>query len=223
MLVHLGDPVAQGRTLVSLDAPELVHEVEAARAELAAACADSARARAELVQAAIQLERRRGAADVFTREEVEALEARHASARAALESAEATVGGRLARLNGLLHRTSALDVKAPFAGLVTWFNARVGERVRAGQVVAKISGAGEIWFRFAVSVPESGWLTPGSRVEIRVDGMAARLQAVVRHVAPEADPITGLRLAEAALVPDGHDPEGRPPIGAPVWVRPESP
>ena len=217
---RLGDRVEAGQVLVRLASEETLSEAEQADAAL-----DTAKARAAQAQAALDdveriLERRRAAAEVFSREEIQAIETRRDVALAELEAAQSTVAEREVELREIRRRVDALEVRAPFAGAVTACLVDVGERVAAGRSVARLISADELWVRFAVPSAEARRVLPGGPVMVAPDGQdAASLAGEIRRVAPEIDPATDMVFVEAIL--------GSPPAGAPrllageiVRVRP---
>jgi macrolide-specific efflux system membrane fusion protein len=204
--VGLGDRVESGQLLVSLASGEARSEAEQARAALETAKARAAQARAALDDVERILERRRAAAEVFSREEIQAIETRRDVARAELEAARSTVAERDAAVREVERRLAALEVRAPFAGAVTACLLDVGARVAAGQGVVRLISADELWVRFAVPSGQSRWLGPGRRVRVVPDGEAAAARAgEVRRVAPEIDPATDMVFVEARLDPGTGD------------------
>jgi RND family efflux transporter MFP subunit len=200
VLVGLGDRVDAGQVLVSLASGEARSWAEQARAALETARARTAQAQAALDDVDRILERRRAAEDVFSREEVQAIETRRAVAQAELEAAQSIVAEREAGVRELDRRLGALEVRAPFAGAVTACLLDAGARVAAGQGVVRLISADDLWVRFAVPSAESRWLAPGRVVRVVPVGQEDAPRAgEVRRVAPEIDPATDMVFAEARM------------------------
>jgi RND family efflux transporter MFP subunit len=197
--VGLGDEVEAGQILVSLDSEDLHSLQEQERAALATARARADHAEAELADVERLLARRQEAPELFTVEEVQAVQTRREIARAEWEAARSTVAEREAALHELDRRLASLDVRAPFAGAVAARHSDVGVRVEAGESLIRLISAGDLWVRFAVPSSESDWLAVGRRVGVAADGSASELEAEVRKVAPEIDPATDMVFAEASL------------------------
>jgi RND family efflux transporter MFP subunit len=200
VLVGLGDRVDAGQVLVSLASGEARSGAEQARAALETARARTAQARAALDDVDRILERRRAAEEVFSREEIQAIETRRAVAQAELEAAESVVAEREAGVRELDRRLGALEVRAPYAGAVTACLLDAGARVAAGQGVVRLISADDLWVRFAVPSAESRWLAPGRRIRVVPGGQEDAARAgEVRRVAPEIDPATDMVFAEARV------------------------
>lgn len=218
--VGLGDRVEAGQVLVSLASGEARSEAEQARAALETAKARAAQARAALDDVERILERRRAAAEVFSREEIQAIETRRAVAQAELEAAQSTVAEREATVRELDRRLGALEVRAPFAGAVTACLLDAGARVAAGQGVVRLISADDLWVRFAVPSGQSRWVLPGRRVRIVPVGQEDAARAgEVRRVAPEIDSATDMVFAEARV--ESADGAPRLLAGEIVRVHPE--
>lgn len=206
--VGLGDEVAAGQPLIALVSEDLPAELEQGQAALATAQARGDQAAAELAEVERLLERRRGATEIFTAEEVETLETRRQLAEAELEAARSTIVEREAALHELERRLESLTVRAPFAGAVAACHLDEGARVRAGEPLVRLISTGGLWVRFAVPSSESGWLAVGARVVAVPGGSEAGAgtgwSAEVRRVAPEIDPATDMVFAEASLVVAGE-------------------
>ena len=102
-----------------------------------------------------------------------------AAARAAVARAEAA----LAEVQTVADRYS---VRAPRAGLVEALPYELGERPPAGRPVAILLADGAPYARVHVPEPLRTRFGPGTRVEVRVDGVADVVAGTVRYVAAEA-------------------------------------
>lgn len=141
-----------------LVSPDDVDKARAAR--------DSARAERDALRA--QLDELQSGT---TKEELE--QARQAVARA-------DAGVRLAELS-----MERLTLRAPVAARVDSLPLHIGERPRAGSVVAVLLEGTHPYARVYVPEPERARVVAGSAAEIRVDGVGAALRGQVRVVSAE--------------------------------------
>lgn len=103
----------------------------------------------------------------------EAAAAASASAIAALDQAQWTLDQRM------VHTQTGGQVEEIFH--------RKGEFIRAGSPVAAIFPPGNLKIRFFIPQAELTGVTVGDRVEVAPDGAEARLDAVISHIASEAE------------------------------------
>jgi len=141
-------------------------------------------------------------------------------AEAVLAEAEATLADARVRL-------SRLEIRAPTAGWVDALPYEIGERPRAGGVVAVLLADQAPYARVYVPAAARIHVGPGSPAEARVDGVAQPLRGRVRNVATEASFTPYFALTERDR---GHlvylakvdllDPAARKlPSGIPVEVK----
>jgi HlyD family secretion protein len=216
--VHAGDVVAE------LSADELTAAVVQARAALAAAqanrdhvyagvrdeeiaglAAETAKAKARLQYAELQLNRTtilaRGdnasqqALDqakndaASAQADVAEADANHAAAVAGPTNeerliADAEVKAAAAALAVLERRLDKTILRAPADGTVSVIVAEVGENVRAGEPVLVIEEAGKRWLSFNVREDRLQGLTVGTRVEVARAGASNPVPALVTELLP---------------------------------------
>ena len=146
--VNIGSRVRQGDLLAVIEAPELDHQVEAARATLA-----QTRATHRLAQATLGRYRSMWADSTVTAQEVD-------SAQAGFGVAAANVNNAAATLRQLMQLQRYERVVAPFSGVVTARNINLGAFVGAAGAVTG-------------SLPSGAGSTTGSLFELaRVDTLA---------------------------------------------------
>ena len=216
--VHAGDVVAE------LSAEELTAAVVQARAELAAAsanrdnvyagvrkeevagmAAETAKAKARLQYAQLQLNRTsilaRG--DNASQQQLDQAKNDAASARADVAEADANhaaavagptkeerfiadaqVKAAAAALSVLEQRLDKTILRAPADGVVSVIVAEIGENVRAGEPVLVIEEAGKRWLSFNVREDFLQGLTVGSSVEVARPGASKPTAAVVTELVP---------------------------------------
>lgn len=165
MPVALGQRVASGQVLATLDAREVAARAAEAQAELATVRRDLDRERSLLSQAA------------STPQIVKDLTDRFAGAEAAVREAETMVGYTV--------------VRAPFAGVVAAKFAEVGDLASPGEPLVEIEDAAG--FEVDAQVPESlaAGLVPGARLQVEIPGAGgATFIGKVKETSSAADPET---------------------------------
>ena len=186
--VNVGDLVAEGETVGTIDPTVLELAVRAAKAELAKAEAQLANA-----QATEQRKRALITSEATTKQALDDAEQSRAGA-------EASVARAQANLMKATEQLGYAQLKADFAGVVTAVDAEVGQVVSPGQSVLTLArpdireavvdiGADfplslELGLPFTVSLQ----LLPGIQVE-----------GEIREIAPQADPVTRTRRVRIAL------------------------
>lgn len=197
---RLGDVVARGETLATIESPEA--------ASLAAAQA-SAAARLEQIRAAFVREKSLFDANVTARQDFEAARADLGVAQAELERAEAAAAAAGVSGNGRL-----IAVTSPLAGRVTAAQAVLGSYVAAGDELFRIVNPSELQANVSISTADAGRIAPGDEAAIALPS-GGRASATVRSVTPSLDPET--RTAIAVL--DLSNPMDELQPGAFVQVR----
>ncbi|MBI3768394.1 MAG: efflux RND transporter periplasmic adaptor subunit [Deltaproteobacteria bacterium] len=119
--VDIGDRVAEGQRLATLEMPEMAQQYAQAESALAERRAELAKANAETALQKVQLARSRNlrAKDAITEQDLDQSTARSATAVAAVDLATARIGSAEARLAELRALMSYAELRAPFAGVVT--------------------------------------------------------------------------------------------------------
>lgn len=204
-LVNVGDLVAEGQAVGTINSTALELAVRAAKAELA-------KAEAQLANARATEERQRTliSSDTTTKQVLD-------NAEQARAGAEASVARAQANLTKAIEQLGYARLKADFAGVVTAVGADVGQVVSPGQSVVTVARpdvreavvdvgedfplALEIGLPFTVSLE----LLP-----------AVQVQGTIREIAPQADPLTRTRRVRIAL----NDPPPSFHLGATVKAKP---
>lgn len=220
VLVHDGDRVRKGETLVALESPVLSEKAREARAEalrLSAektqAASDADRARGEVADRRRDLEadRRLFAEKAVTRSALDASEAAFRDAEERLRSAEA----RLASLDGgagggpsrvelvrasardLEGRAGALTIRAPRDGIVYALPRKTGEVVAPGQIVAGVADPGVRIVRARVDQPDLPRIAPGQRMRVTFDGLPERKwEGTIARVSPDLREVGGREVSD---------------------------
>jgi HlyD family secretion protein len=173
--VQRGEAVPAGRVLVELD-PTLAR-AEVARAEAVLA---GARTRARVAESDLARLRTLRRDRVASEQDLERAELARDEAAAALREAEAL-------LDAARKRERDLALEAPAAGVVDQLPFDPGERVPAGGVVAVLMTDADPWVRVWVPERSASRVVPGTRAEIRIDGISEPLRGSVLDVSREPE------------------------------------
>ncbi len=203
-MVNVGDHVVPGEVLAILDPQNEVNTLRSAQAALAAAVA-------ELRQTTAAFERQKTllAQGHATRAQYDLAEKAMLTAQARVEDAQVQVHIAADRV-GYTMLTSGAE------GTVTATGAETGEVVQAGQMIVRVARIGG---RDAVvGVPAQ--LLPAVKSEPKMTASLANdpsieASAVVREIAPQADPVTRTFQVKASLV----DPPEAMRLGSTVNVE----
>lgn len=186
--VEVGQRVAAGHVIASIDARDATLAESQARAQLAQAESQAALADADLKRFSELRDRNFISQAEFDRREAQSRQAREqvAAARAAAMQAANQVGYAV--------------LVAPHAGVITALEAEAGQVLGAGQTVARIARPEEI--EVAVSVPEHRLrdFRNAEAFEVRLwSAPEQRYAARLRELSPIADPASRTYAARVAL------------------------
>lgn len=186
-LVNVGDAVAAGQPLASLDPADLTLQAEQAQAEVTAAAAALAQAQAELSRLSTLRGQGWSTAAAYDRQAAATEEARGRLARA--ERAVA-----LAR-NALSYATLQADV----AGVVTAVLVEPGQVVGSGQAVVRVAQSAEKEAVVAIPEAQLAGVREARAVLTLWSSPDHRYDAVLRELSASADPATRTYLARFSL------------------------
>ena len=192
VLVEEGDVVARGAVLARLDISALIPERAALEAELAALAADAELARLTLARNDALTER--GFRSVAAQDE----------ARLTLARAEAGMAALRARIAGVDVRLEKSVLTAPYDARIGARMADPGQTAAAGQSVLVLFDAAPARARVGLPPDLAAALAVGDRVTVESAG--AVMDAVVRQIRPDLDPLTRSRSVVVTL------PEGAAPV-----------
>jgi len=231
--VALGQLVAAGDVLVSMETDdidaELVGAVAAgeaadARSAQAAAAADQsteqvAVAEANLAQAQAALETARdrnsgekaaAASRDAARAQVRAAKAGQTAAQEAAKAAAADARRAEAAVDALESSKAGLTLTAPFAGTVASISATVGQQVSPGQVLVRVADT-TAWEFKTTDLDESGIarIAVGDPATVTLDGVPGeQIEATVVRVGTYGEDRQGGIVYEVVVAPDGNVPDG---------------
>lgn len=187
-LVDVGDRVRRGQLLAELDPGDLQLQAQAARAQLAAAEGELARAGADRARYAKLAQQQ-----LVSRSALDAQEAAYAAAAGQARAARATLA--VAR-----NQAGYSQLRAPRDGVIALRQAEAGQVVAAGQPIFGLAGAGGR--EVAIALPETRIrdFSVGRRALVELwNDPGRRLPAHIREIAPAADARTRTYAARVAL------------------------
>lgn len=189
--VSLGARVGRGAALIELDAPEVMAQAAALKAQAAAAATNLDRQRQLLAEG------------IAARRDVEdqgaAAEALAAQARAA------------AAIEGRLH------VRAPLGGVVSNLVVHQGERVTAGQALVEVVDPARVHAAATVPSAQLVDLRPGQSATLLVEGATTEWPAIVEGVGGTVDSLSN--TTQVLVRPRTIGPAMRPGAGVTIRIR----
>lgn len=204
--VDLGDRVKQSQVLAMIDTPDLDAQLDAARAELMAAQAQTKVQQADADFARTSYDRWRDSPKgVVSDQEREEKRAANDSSIAKLNAAIAKVAVDQAKVNGLATLTKFKNVTAPFNGIITDRRVDPGDLVTAGSSANTtplfvIQQTDKI--RIFTSAPQgvAARLSVGSPVKVTTaDGTGRTYEGKVTRMTGSLDPHARTMLVEVVL------------------------
>ncbi|HEU0200182.1 MAG TPA: efflux RND transporter periplasmic adaptor subunit [Burkholderiaceae bacterium] len=186
--VEVGQTVAAGQVLATIDAADYRLNAAAAEAQLNAARIDRDQQQADYKR--FEDLHRRGfisGADLERR-------------KAALDAAEARYAQATAQANWSGNQAAYSVLKAPTAGVVTAVDAEAGQVVAAGQSVVRIAQTAEKEVEVAIPENQLAALRTVSDVRVRLWAGGPELRGRIREIAPVADAATRTYPARITLV-----------------------
>ena len=202
--VQVGDHVAAGQVLATLDDAVLQAQIAQAEAQVSAAQAQVAQSEAEAAQSsatAAEAQEKYGRyAALYEKGAIsqEELATRRTqlttateevgSSRAAIDSAEATVRSRLAEVSQLMTQLNQTQVLAPASGIIAEKNASVGDTATAGTPLFKLISGNQL--ELALSIPQTQLAKVSVGAPVQISSSAdpnLQLQGSVRSIDPVVD------------------------------------
>ncbi|MBX3024216.1 efflux RND transporter periplasmic adaptor subunit [bacterium] len=188
--VQAGSAVRKGDVIATLDARDLTARRQQAEAALAAATALARQADADLGRA-----RQLFAKQAFTRQDLDAAEARAATAQAqAAQARDALAEARV--------RLGETEVRAPFDGVVVARLLDPGDTAGPGAPVALVQDPSTLRLEADVAEHCAASLAVGDALPVRVGSPPLDLVARIDELAPVADPTSRTRHVKALLPAD---------------------
>jgi RND family efflux transporter MFP subunit len=203
--VRIGDRVAPGDLVASLDARDTHLDRTMAEAALEAARAEQQKAQVELTDAAERFARRRELVTegFISREERDAIEHQHRLAALRLGGTRAQIREKRTQVERLRQLAADQELRASFAGIVTARYLEPGSNVTPETPIVRLVGDGALFVRFGVPEERAATVAVGHRIHIRAGNQILRGRIV--RVARELDAASRMLVLEADLEPERND------------------
>ncbi|WP_437998331.1 efflux RND transporter periplasmic adaptor subunit [Sorangium sp. So ce185] len=199
--VRLGDRIAAGDLLATLDLQTLRSDAAIATAALRGAEVALSRAREELAEAAERHRRKQALAveGLASGEDLSAAEHQTAVARLQVDAAAAELREKRARVGHLRKVEADAEIRAPFAGRVVARYAEPGESVGTTLPILRLISDDGLLVRFGVPEEQRGEVDENASVRVRAGGV--ELRGTVETIAPEIDAVSRAVVVEARIEP----------------------
>jgi RND family efflux transporter MFP subunit len=191
VLVHEGDVVRAGQTLVVLDSAALRAQVEQAQAGVKAAENAQAAAQTNAALAASTLNRYKHleSEKSVSPQEMDEVSRRAEAAAAGVEAVRAQTDAARAQESGARTMLGYTHLVAPFAGVVTARMADPGTMAAPGVPLLQIDQAAALQLQVTVDESMIGAIHKGMKVQVSIDSRAsANLAGTIAEIVPAADP-----------------------------------
>jgi RND family efflux transporter MFP subunit len=191
VLVHEGDSVRAGQTLVVLDDAALRAQVDQAQAGVKAAQNAQAAAQTNAALAASTLNRYKQleSQKSVSPQEMDEVSRRAEAAAAGVEAVRAQTDAARAQESGARTMLGYTHLIAPFAGVVTARMADPGTMAAPGVPLLQVDQAGALQLQASVDESAIGAIHKGMKVPVSIDGGAStNLAGTVAEIVPAADP-----------------------------------
>ncbi|WP_320007330.1 efflux RND transporter periplasmic adaptor subunit [Maridesulfovibrio sp.] len=217
VMVRSGQKVAKGDPLIVMDSREFETRLESARQGLKSAQAserqareaiNAARADADTTTATWKRMKKLFANKVATKDELERVEGAYLKARAALAQAEDGLDAADARVRQARKGVEEAEIglgyttiKAPADGEVSKRMVEAGDLAFPGKSLLLIQTGGVLRLEALVREGVIGKVRIGQKLDVDIQALGERAEAVVEEVVPSADPLTRTFLVKAGLEP----------------------
>ena len=191
VLVHEGDQVRAGQTLVVLDDAALRASVDQTQASVRAAQQQQAAAQTDAKLAASTLERYRQlqAEKSVSPQEMDEVAQRAAAASSRLEAIRSQTDAARAQETGAHAMLGYTRLGAPFAGVVTARMADPGTLASPGVPLLQVDKAGALQLQATVDESAIATLRKGMEVQVTINGASSSdIVGTVAEIDPAADP-----------------------------------
>ncbi|MCK7596148.1 efflux RND transporter periplasmic adaptor subunit [Microbulbifer sp. CAU 1566] len=205
-LVEVGDRVAQGQALATLDAQDLLLQRNAAQAQLEAAEAEKRNAGNELARFQELFDRK-----LVGESQLDAVKTRHENSLAQLERARS-------QLKVAANQVDYATLKAPKNGVITRRMIDAGQVVAAGQSAFVLAADGDREVRIDLPEKVITRFTVGQPVNLELwSNPGAPFPGQIRELSPSAE--SGLRTFEARVAFDNGNAGAELGQSARVYVQ----
>jgi RND family efflux transporter MFP subunit len=191
VLVHEGDSVRAGQTLVVLDDAALRAALEQAQAGLKAAqnAQAAAQTNASLATSTLNRYKQLESEKSVSPQEMDEVSQRAEAAEANLEAARAQTDEARDQVNGAHTMLGYTRLSAPFSGIVTARMVDPGTMAAPGVPLLQVDQAGALQLDATVDESAIGAVHKGMKVQVEIDGAGSTsLTGTVAEIVPAADP-----------------------------------
>jgi RND family efflux transporter MFP subunit len=211
--VDVGDDVKEGQTIAQLDVPEMLEELQKAKATLGENEHEVARAEASHEDAKLAFDRLQEVVKdhpkLVALQEVDTSRMREATTGSALAAAQQKVEEGKAEVARITALRGYMSIVAPFDGIVTKRSADPGALVQAGtsgSTPPVVSIVHDQKLRLTFPVPESAieQVKVGGAVHVTVNASGEKFDAKISRVTGNVDRSTRTMLAEADVDNPNH-------------------
>ena len=217
VMVRSGQKVTKGDTLIVMDSRELKTRMESAQQGLKSAQAaerqareaiNAAKADSGTTTATWKRMKKLFAGKVATQDELDRVEAAYLKAKAALAQAEDGLDAAHARVRQARKGVEEAEIglgyttiKAPADGEVAKRMVEPGDLAFPGKSLLLIQTGGSLRLEALVREGVIGQVRIGQKLDVAIQALGGRAEAVVEEVVPSADPLTRTFLVKAGLEP----------------------
>jgi RND family efflux transporter MFP subunit len=191
VLVHEGDSVQAGQTLVVLDDAALRSALDQAQAGLKAAqnAQTAAQTNATLATSTLNRYKQLEQEKSVSPQEMDEVSERAEAAEANLEAVRAQTDEARAQVNGAHTMLGYTRVAAPFSGIVTARMVDPGTMAAPGVPLLQVDQAGALQLDATVDESEIGAIHEGMKTQVAIDGAGStNMTGVIAEIEPAADP-----------------------------------
>jgi RND family efflux transporter MFP subunit len=201
VLVHEGDNVAAGQTLVVLDDSTLRASAEQAEAAVRAAASQQAAAQinADLAASTLARYKQLQAQKSVSPQEMDEVTRRAEAATAQVASLGAQGAAAKAQASGAAAMLGYTRIRAPFAGVITSRTADPGALAAPGVPLLQIDSAGSLQFQTTVDESAITAIHNGMKLPLKLDAMSSPIEGTVAQIVPAADPASHTFLVKIDL------------------------
>ena len=202
VLVHEGDSVRAGQTLIVLDGAALESQLKQAEAGVTAAENGqiSAQTSSALATSTLARYKQLESEKSVSPQEMDEISQRAAAAAASLNAARAQTDAARAQVNGARTTMGYTRLVAPFTGVVTARTADPGTMAAPGMPLLQVDQAGALELDATVDESAIATVHKGMKVSVSIDGEGATATSGrVAEIVPAADPSTHSFLVKIEL------------------------
>lgn len=184
----IGQRVARGQVLATLDAAQVRHDLAAAQAALAEASAALAEAKLQAADAAANAERARKVegSGAYSDQQLAQFKLADHAAQARIALSEARVQAARTQVDTQQLRLRNTEVRSPDDGQIVSRQAVLGAVVNPGQELFRLIRGSRLEWRAEVTANELARIRVGQKVSLQPAGSAS-ITGTVRLIAPQID------------------------------------